>query len=61
MLSFYVIQCELVMVLGIVNKTGIFYGDNLHPLMFVLYMIPLLLVLRGVKAGYDLERGEKEI
>ena len=32
----------------------IFQGDSLSPLLFVLALIPLTLILRDVKAGYDL-------
>ena len=35
-------------------KRGIFLGDSLSPLLFVLALIPLTLILREVKAGYDL-------
>ena len=35
-------------------KRGIFQGDSLSPLLFVLALIPLTLVLRRVKAGYSL-------
>ena len=35
-------------------KRGIFQGDSLSPLLFVLALIPLTLILRDVKAGYDL-------
>ena len=35
-------------------KRGIFQGDSLSPLLFVLALIPLSLILRDVKAGYDL-------
>ena len=42
-------------VLGEVRiKRGIFQGDSLSPLLFVLALIPLTLILRDVKAGYDL-------
>ena len=35
-------------------KRGILQGDSLSPLLFVLALIPLTLILREVKAGYDL-------
>ena len=34
-------------------RRGIFQGDSLSPLLFVLCVIPLSLVLRKVKAGYE--------
>ena len=44
--------------LGDVNiRRGIFQGDSLSPLLFVLSLITLTLVLRKVKAGYDLGDG----
>ena len=40
--------------LGQVNiRRGIFQRDSLSPLLFVICMIPLSLVLRKVKAGYE--------
>ena len=35
-------------------RRGIFQGDSLSPLLFVLALVPLSLVLRKVKDGYDL-------
>ena len=47
-------------ILGTVNvRRGIFQGDSLSPLLFVVTLIPLSLVLREVKAGYDLT-GKKD-
>ena len=34
------------------NKRGIFQGDSLSPLLFVLALISLSLILRKVKAAY---------
>ena len=39
-------------------KRGMFQGDSLSPLLFVLSMVPLTLILRKVKAYY--EWGKKE-
>ena len=40
--------------LGEVNvKRGIFLGDSLSPLLFVLSMVPLSLILRKVNAYYE--------
>ena len=48
--------------LGDVNIShGIFQGDSLSPLLFVLSLIPLTLVLRKVKASYDLGDGNEII
>ena len=41
--------------LGSINvRKGIFQGDCLSPLLFVFALIPLSMVLRRVKVGYDL-------
>ena len=36
------------------TKRGIFQGESLSPLLFVLALTPLTLLLREVKAGYDI-------
>ena len=40
-------------------RRGIFQGDSLSPLLFVMCMIPLANVLRKAKARYILGGGEK--
>ena len=42
-------------------RRGIFQGDSLSPLLFVLAMIPLTLVLRKTKIFYQLKRGGEKI
>ena len=40
--------------LGVVNTSrGMFQGDYLSPLLFVLCMVPLSFVLRRSRAGYE--------
>ena len=38
---------------------GIFQGDSLSPLLFVVTLIPLSMILRDVKAGYHMGNGKK--
>ena len=42
-------------------KPGIFQGDSLYPLMFVLALIPLSLILRKAKAAYDFSESKEKI
>ena len=49
-------------ILGKVNmRRGIFQGDSLSPLLFVICMIPITSVLRKVRAGYVLRGGEVKV
>ena len=48
--------------LGVVEiKRGIFQGDSLSPLVFVLALIPLSLILRKAKAAYEFSESKEEI
>ena len=42
-------------------KRGIFQGDSLSPILFVLALIPLSAVLRKMKDGYNLGRDRGKI
>ena len=42
-------------------KRGIFQGDSLSPLVFVLALIPLSLILRKVKAAYEFSGSKVKI
>ena len=43
------------------SKQGIFQGDSLSPLVFVLALIPLSLILRKVKAAYEFSESKQKI
>ena len=42
-------------------KQGIFQGDSLSPLVFVLALIPLSLILRKAKAAYEFSENKESI
>ena len=42
-------------------KRGIFQGDSLTPLVFVLALIPLSLILRKEKAAYEFSESKEKI
>ena len=42
-------------------KQGIFQGDSLSPLVFVLALIPLSLILRKTKAAYEFSESKEKI
>ena len=41
-------------------KQGIFQGDSLSPLVFVLALIPLSLILRKAKAAYEFSESKED-
>ena len=48
--------------LGVVEiKRGIFQGDSLSPLVFVLALIPLSLILRKAKAAYEFSESKEKV
>jgi hypothetical protein len=49
-------------VLGKVHiKRGIFQGDALSPLLFIMAMIPISTILRRMKKGYEMDKGKDMI
>ena len=57
-----VMLCSGISELGEVEiKWGIFQGDSLSPLVFVLALIPLSLVLRKAKAAYEFSESKEKI
>ena len=40
-------------------KRGIFQGDILSPLLFVIALIPLIRILRKSKAGYEFSKSRE--
>ena len=46
---------------GVKIKRGIFQGDSLSPLVFILVLIPLSLILRKAKAAYEFSESKEKI
>ena len=40
-------------------KQGIFQGDSLYPLVFVLALVSLSLILRKAKAAYEFQKAKR--
>ena len=61
------VNCKIVLTSGgmalrqVDVRRGIFQGDSLPPLLFVVIMIPLTIVLRKMRAGYKLVKDMKPI
>ena len=48
--------------LGKVNiRRGIFQGDSLSPLLFVVALIPVTIILRTLKQGYSFGKGKERL
>ena len=57
-----VMLCSRNSEVGVVEiKRGIFQGDSLFPLVFVLALIPLSLILRKAKAAYEFSESKEKI
>ena len=53
------LQCQGEHLAEVKFKRGIFQGDTLSPLLFVLALIPLSVLLRGTRPGYQLSANAK--
>ena len=54
-------MCRKFRVRGVDIKQGIFQGNSLSPLVFVLALIPLSLILRKAKAAYEFSGSKVKI